>query len=153
MATDFTRAIRARETGEVLLELVTVSHSAFGATIRRVDNTEDIVSRGETWIAKPTEVTLPRESDRGATSGRIVLDDTDLAISAEFRKASTPPTVLIEIVRASATETVDRAYRSLEATGMRVDGTSVVLTIGLADYRREAFPSVAFGTDGFPELG
>lgn len=151
--TDFTRAIRARETGEVLLELVTISHDAFGATIRRVDNTEDVVSRGETWLARPTEVTLPRETSAGATTGRIVLDDTDLGVSAEFRKTSTPPTVLVEIVRAAAPESVERSYRHLEVTGMSVADTAVTLSLGLSSPRQEPLPAVAFGPDGFPELG
>ena len=152
MATDFTRAIRGRNTEEVLLTLVTISHASMN-TIRRVDNTADVQSRSNTWLARTTTVTLPKEAERGATTGRIILDDTDLSVSSELRKASTPATVLLEIVLASAVDTVRKSYRSLEVKSMSASEGVVTLGIGLADFRTEAFPSLSFSLDTFPELG
>lgn len=148
----FTRATRARETAEVLLELVTLTHADFTAPIRRVGNTEDITSRGDTWLARPTAVELPRDEDRGAVTGRIVLDDTDLNVSSELRRTATPPSVLVEIVRADAPNTVEVDYRHLEITAMVQAGTEVEISIGLADYRTEPFPEHSFGPAYFPDL-
>ena len=152
MATDFTRAIRGKNTSEVLLTLVTISHAAMN-TIRRVDNTTDVMSRSNLWLARPTSVALPKEANRGATTGRIILDDTDLSVSSELRKTSTPPAVLLEIVLASDIDTVQRSYRSLEVKSMSASEGEVALGIGLADFRTEAFPSLAFSLDTFPDLG
>ena len=155
MATiDFTRAIRARETGEILLELVTISHDDFDATIRRVDNTEDIVSRGDTWLARPTEVTLPRDMGTGGRVGRLVLDDTDLAISAALRGISNRarPAVVIEIVRGADPETVEDQHRHLEVVSYEVGETSVAMEVGLIDYRTESFPAYFFNAVHFPDL-
>lgn len=152
MSTNFQRAIRARETGEVLLELVTLSHAGFRSTIRRVDNTEDIVSRGETWLARPMQVVLPRETASGSTTGRIVFDDTDLEVSEALRAVATPPDVVIEIVRASDTEAVERSYRHLEVSTVTIDDVVATVGLGLADYRREFFPAGTMSPPEFPAL-
>lgn len=148
----FRRATRARETAEVLFELVTLSHDDFSAPIRRVDNTDDVRSRGHTWLARPTVLNLPRDEDRGTVTGRIVLDDTDLGVSSELRRSSAPPSVLVEIVRADDPDTVEIDYRHLEVTAMVLAGTEVEISIGIADYRTEVFPEHSFGPSYFPEL-
>ena len=149
---DFRRAIRARESAEVLLTLVTVSHDDFQFTIRRVDNTEDVISQGNTFVARPTVVVLPRESDRSVRLGSVTLDDTDLEVSGQLRRVSTPPRVLIDIVRATEPNTIEKSFRHLECSGFSGAGTEAVLQIGLADYRREPFPGGSFNPETFPNL-
>lgn len=149
---EFTRTTRARETGDVLLELVTLEHADFASTIRRVDNTADFESRGYTWRGRPMSVSLPRDAGGSAQLGRIVFDDTDLEVVEALRSISTPPGVLVEVVRAENPALVQVGYSHLEVTAMRADDGQVSVTLGLPDYRDEPFPAHNFGPEYFSDL-
>jgi len=54
-------SMNAQATGEVWLVLLTLSHPTLATPIRLVNNNEDVVSRGSTFLAFPFEVELPGE--------------------------------------------------------------------------------------------
>src|SRR5579885_2175455 len=79
------QAVNAQETGEVFLLLLTLDHDELAAPIRVVNNTVDIVSRGNTYIAYPFQLELPAEDADQISSVRLSIDNVDRTIVQSLR--------------------------------------------------------------------
>lgn len=117
-------SLNAPQTGEVWLVLLTIANAGM-TTIRVVNNTEDIVSRGNTYQAFPFELELPGEDPDSPSSARLRIDNVDKRIVEAVRSISTPPEVTIEVILASQPDTVEIAYSSLTMRSVEYDVNSV----------------------------
>lgn len=117
-------ALTAPQTGEVWLVLLTISNASM-TTIRVVNNTEDIVSRGNTYQAFPFEIELPGEDPDSPSSARLRIDNVDKRIVEAVRSISTPPEVTIEVILASQPDTVEISYANLTLRSVEYDVDSV----------------------------
>lgn len=77
MTYEATSGAFAQTTGQVFLVLIkmVIQFSGGPATVRVVNNTEDIVSNGQTFTAYPYEILLPEESEGKVTGARLRLDN------------------------------------------------------------------------------
>jgi len=80
-----TEAALAPETEKVFLHLLTVEVS--GAVLRFVDNNQHITSRGNEFIAAGFTIILPEQTGNAPRPCRLAIDNTDLAIFKEIKKA------------------------------------------------------------------
>jgi hypothetical protein len=80
------RAVLAPETEKVFLHLLTIETSG-GAVLRFVDNTQDIVSRGQTFAAAAFTIILPEQSSDGPRPCKLAVDNTDLSIFRTIKLA------------------------------------------------------------------
>jgi hypothetical protein len=80
-------AVLATETDRVFLHLLTIE-VAGGAVLRFVDNTENIVSRGETFIAAGFTVILPEQTSDAPRPCKLAIDNTGLAIFRTIKTAA-----------------------------------------------------------------
>lgn len=119
----------AQETDQVWLLLLTVTHPQL-TTIRLVNNTVDIVSRGQTFIAFPFELELPQDDGESMPSASIRIDNVDQTIVRAFRALSTPPLVLIEAVLASSTDTVELSLEGLTFKSLTYDAATITAQLG-----------------------
>lgn len=117
-------SMHAQETGEVWLVLLTITNPGI-TTIRVVNNTENIVSRGNTFIGFPFEIELPGQDPDSPSSARLRIDNVDKQIVEAVRSISTPPLVTIEVVLASQPDTVEIAYSNLTMRSVEYDVDSV----------------------------
>ena len=79
-------AMTAPETDEVLLNLLEIKYD--GQTILRVvDNTEEIISNGNTFVPCAFNVLLPDQSSDGNKSCRLQIDNTDISIYRAIKSA------------------------------------------------------------------
>jgi hypothetical protein len=81
-----TEAVLAPETEKVFLHLLTIEVEN-GAVLRFVDNNQHITSRGEEYIAAAFTIILPEQTDNAPRPCRLAIDNTDLAIYSEIKKA------------------------------------------------------------------
>ncbi|MCL2762235.1 MAG: DUF1833 domain-containing protein [Treponema sp.] len=81
-----TAAVLAPETEKVFLHLLTIETSG-GVLLRFVDNNQHIVSRGEVFTAAGFTIILPEQTDNAPRPCRLAIDNTDLAIFQEIKKA------------------------------------------------------------------
>lgn len=150
-------ALYRQETDEVLLCLVTISHADLPATLRFVNNTVDIVSRGETYKGYPFEVALPDEDPDHPPAVEITIDavstdDPALDPVAIVRSLSTAPVFTFEVVLASTPDTVEVGAGEIDLVS--VDYDALVLT-GRLEYQNtlgEPFASHSFSPSLFPGL-
>lgn len=135
---------------EVWLVLATVSHPDLDGDLRVVNNTEDIVSRGETFYACPFEVVLPDDTDKGPPAAKVTIDNVDQKMTVAMRTIDTPATVTFEIIDAEAPDHVEVSYTGLTLRDIEIDVARVSGTVGLDDTQREPFPSHSFSPSYFP---
>lgn len=107
--------------------------------IRVVNNTEDVTSRGNLFIACPFGVALPDDMEYASTSARLTLDNVDPAIWQGVRLLGFAPDVSIELIVASEPDnvvlsTVGLKLREASATKSTISGTLIPDTIWQAGY-------------------
>lgn len=115
----------AQETSEVWLVLLTLSHADLAQPLRFVNNTAAVVSRGETYVGFPFEITLPGEDGEAFGQARIRIDNVDRAIVNTVRSLDSPLQVLIEVVLASQPDTVEASFDGLTLRSAEYDALVV----------------------------
>jgi hypothetical protein len=121
-------AIYAQQTGEVFLYLATIAHVDITPTLRFVNNTVSITSRGNVYEAWPFELTLPEEREDQMTQVQMAIDNIDRRIMEGLRLLTSAPSMTLEVVLASAPDTVEAgpfpfALRGVEYTALMINGT------------------------------
>lgn len=141
------REIFASETGEAWLVLLTIDHASLGAPIRVSSDGVDTVSRSNTYQHFPFRLTLPQEAAGELPRARLEIDNVDRQIVEALRLAAggaEGPSVLMEIVRAAAPDTVEAAWPDFHI----VDATYDVLTVGgelaMDLLEREPYPADSY---------
>ena len=81
------KAMTAPETAEVLLNLLTICYDD-EPILRVVDDKQEIVSNGETFIPCAFTVLLPDQTSYGNKTCRLQIDNADIAIYREIKKAA-----------------------------------------------------------------
>jgi len=113
LSADALASLNAQQTGEAWLVLITIDHSSMGSPIRVVNNNEDIVSRGDTFVAFPFELVLPGEDPDGVTKAGLRLDNVDRSVITAIRTLTSPPTVKIEIIISSDMNTPEISFTGM----------------------------------------
>lgn len=153
MTTDaFRRSAFDPNTAEVWLVLLTISHEQLAEPIRVVNNTVEIVSRGETFIGYPFEITLPDSQEESAPRARLAIDNVSREISQSIRTITSAPSVLIEIIRAADPDTVEVAWPNFALRNVHWDAMRVSGDLTIEDFTAEPYPAGIFSPASFPGL-
>lgn len=115
----------AQETGEVWLVLLTITHSTLPTPIRVVNNTEDITSRGLLFQGFPFRIVLPGESSDGPVHASLEFDNVERTAIAAIRTTNSPPSVTIEVILASAPDTVELSFAGLQLREANYDALTI----------------------------
>lgn len=141
-----------QETDDVWLVLVTISHANISPSIRVVNNTENITSRSNLFTAFPFDITLPDDREDAPPRARLVIDNVSREIAEAVRAITSPPTVLIEIVRADAPDTVETSFPYFSMRNVKWDSGKVSADLTLEDFTNEPYPGLTFTPAYFPGL-
>lgn len=137
---------------DIFLCLMTVTSADGNDTARLVNNNEDVVSRGNTYLAYAFSIVLPIDDPDQAPSVRLTIDNVDRRITEFIRALIDPPTFKIEVVLSSAPNTVERTIDFLSLTEVTYDALQVSGTlVPLDPLSLPAIDSVYTGTE-FPDL-
>lgn len=109
-----------QQSGDPFLMLVTLSHANF-SPILLVNNSENIVSRGDTYLAFPMLVRLPSDDGESLREVSIEFDNVSLELIDEIRTSTTPLDAKIEMVLASRPDVVEVAIEELKLTSVSYD--------------------------------
>ena len=145
-------AFYAPEMGEVVLLLLTIEEASLDAPIRVVHNTEDIVSRGHTFVAFVFSIELPVESGDAPRAVRIQIDAVDQSIIKAIREAIEQPKVTLEIVLASHPDTVEAGPFLFRLENVTYTAVSVVGEITFENVERVRSNNHKFTPYLFPDL-
>lgn len=153
LSTAAKRALMAEETGEVFLPLLTISNLGDAQpTLRFVHNTEDIVSRGENYLACPFQMTLPEEREDQLAQVQIVIDNVDRSIVVALRKLQTVARVVLEIVLASSPDVLEAGPFNFSLRDANYDVLTVTGTVMFEDVLNTRYPKDLFTPANTPGL-
>lgn len=138
------QAIFAQETGEVFIMLVTIAHAALVPSLRFASNAVDVTSRGNVYLGWPFRVALPAELDDQLPTVQIQIDNVDRRIMEGVRQLTSPPTVTLEVVLASAPDTVEAGPFDFSLKGCDYDSMVVTGTLAFEDVLNEPYPAFSF---------
>lgn len=144
-------ALYAAQTSQVLLRLLTIEHDDLGTPLRLVDNTEAIVSDGETFQPFPFVMALPAETENELPTVELIVDNVSRELLEEVRSISTPFTIILAVVLASSPDTVEASYR-LESRSATYDAQSIRFQLGAEAFMVEGFPTLTYTPTTNPGL-
>lgn len=143
-------AVNSSSTSEAFLSLITIETP--DSTIRVVNNTEDIVSRGETFYAYPFSIELFKDSDDSIPSIQLMIDNTDLTLMDEMRSMLESPKFKFELVLSSDPDTVEKSIMFLELKNIQYDSRSITGSLTSSNILSAKFPSDSYTSSEFPGL-
>jgi len=146
------KAVNAQETDEVFLLLLTLDHEDITEPIRVVNNTVDIVSQGETYIAYPFEIALPDEDAESVARVTLRIDNVDRKIVKSLRSISSPSSVGLEVVMAASPDTVEAGPFNMTLVSAEYDALTVTGELAFEDVLNEPFPGHAYVPSDYPGL-
>jgi len=152
MTTALTTSAFAADTDDVWLVLVTIDHDDLSQPIRVVNNTEDITSNGNSFVAFPFDITLPDARDDAPPRARLAIDNVSREIAEAVRSITTAPTVTIEIIRAADPDTVEISWPFFRLRNVKWDVAKVTGDLTLEDFTSEPYPAGIFSPASFPGL-
>ena len=146
------QAANARETGEAFLFLLTITHALLPATLRFTNNRTDIVSRGDTYVAFPFQVTLPDDDPEEAARVQLRIDNVDRQIVDNIKLLTSPPAMTLEIVLGSTPNTVEAGPVLMELTKCDYNALTVTGDLAFEPVLFLRFPSGRFTPASHPGL-
>jgi hypothetical protein len=129
---------------------LTISHPDINPAIRVVNNTEDVTSRGETFVAFPFDLTLPDQREDAPPRARIVIDNVSREISQSVRSITSAPSVTLEIIRAAAPDTVEASWPFFSLRNVKWDINQISGDLTVEDFTSEPYPAGIFSPASFP---
>jgi len=145
-------ALYAPQTSDVFVVLLTLSHDNLPEPIRVSSDAVNTVSRGNTYIAYPFDLTLPDESEGRPPRARLVIDNIDRLIIGSLRQIQTAPKLCIEIVRSAAPDVIEAIFDDFRLANVIYDSQSVSCDLTIEDFTSEPYPSSTFCPSLFPGL-
>lgn len=133
------------------LFLLTLSHSSF-STIYLVNNTEDIVSRGNTHSAFPMRITPPLDDGQSSNQMSLRLDNVSLELIDELRSVTDRIDVKVELVLASAPDIVEIEYGELKMSNVQYNAQNIQANLVLDDFLNTALTSEKYDPANYPGL-
>jgi len=140
VSTNFRRTLFAQDDDNGALLLVTLSHALLAQPIRVALNTENVISRGNTFIAYPFHITKPEVGSDRAPRARITIDNVDRQIAVAVRTIQTPLDVLIETVAFDDVNTVEESLDGFKLSNVQLNVTSVTGDLVLEDLSLSPYP-------------
>lgn len=131
------KAIREsqKEHGTIpFLVLLAIEIESTNEWIYLVNNTENIVSRGVTYLGCPFEIALPDVNDHTASEATLTVDNVDTRIWQGVRLLTSAPNIVLEVILASDPDDVmlrteGMKLREAAATSKSITGKIVPDTI------------------------
>lgn len=148
----FIAACNAHNTDEGFIVLITIDHDRLDYPIRLNTSGENQVSGGYVFLACPIQVTLSEDSEDRPPQAKLVMDNIDRTIIAALRNITTPPTVTLQIVKASDLNTVEAEFADFEMRTVTYNSLTIEGTLTLEALFSEPAAQHSFTPNYFPGL-
>lgn len=148
----FKIALLEQNTDEVFLWLLTIEHQESSTTFRLVNNLDDVVSRGDTYMAFPFQFVLPEDDGETLPTIQISVDNVSLELIEIVRTYGTGITITAEIIMASAPDNVEYSIDDLSLVDATYNSQSITLTAQIQDLLNQRFPADDYLPRTFPGM-
>lgn len=144
------RAILGHRTDEVAIVLLTISGTGF-TTFRVCNDSANITSGGNTFTAYPFEIELPGDGEN-APIARLRIGNVSRQIWEAIDAATGQITVKIELVLASAPNTIEKSFDGLELRNVVCNALTVEGDLTTASFTSEPYPHMRATPSRLPGL-
>jgi hypothetical protein len=141
----------SQESTDPFLTLLTLTHDSFD-TIRFVNNTKDIVSRGETYLAFPFKIRFPVDDGESVREFSIELDNVSLELVDEIRSVTSQIGVTIELILASMPDDVQITQGELKIQSIQMTKQRISAKIIVDDFLNVEMTGEKYEPSNFPGL-
>lgn len=152
VSAELKQAVYAQETTQEFIVLITLSHPDLAVPIRVNSSGQDMISNGETFIAYPFEVILPDDVDDRPPRAKLRIDNISREIILAIRTINSAPFVTIQIVMASAPDTIEAEFLDFRLANITYDQLMVEGDLTLEEFIGEPYPARVFSPADFPGL-
>lgn len=143
--------LMSQESDDPFLTLLTLTHDSFD-TVRLVNNSKDIVSRGDTFVAFPFTIRLPVDDGETAREFSIELDNVSLELVEEIRSVTTKIDVKIELILASMPDDVQMIQDNLQIQNIQMTKQRIIAKIIVDDFLNVEMTGERYEPSNFPGL-
>lgn len=145
--------IYAQSSGDPFLTLFTLEHSDWVGPIYLVNNTESIVSNGNTFEPFPVNLTLPADDGETVPKVKISFDNVSRELVEEIRSVTDNGiTVKLEMVLASDPDTVEMEIAELRIISVMYDAKKIEATLTLDDFMNTEMTAEKYTPTNYPGL-
>jgi hypothetical protein len=134
-----------------LIMLLTLTHPSF-TTLRLVNNTENVTSRGDEYISFPMTIRTPSDDGETAREAIIEFDNTSLELIDELRLVTTPIDAKLEVVLFSDPDTVQISYEELKIKSITYDKNKIGARLFMDDFLNIELTSEKYTPTNYPGL-
>lgn len=146
------RAILARETDEVFLVLLEMTHPDLD-TVRIVNNTEPVVRGGNTFQPYPFEAVLPEDTDTASPQVQLRIDNCDREVTRKLRELEGVPKCTLRVVLASDPDTDEVGPFAFSILSAEYDVMVISVALGYEeDFLNQAVPAQSYTPTSSPGL-
>ena len=144
--------IYKQESEDPFLTLLTLDHTTFPSPIRFVNNSESIISRGETYLPFPMTITLPKDDGESTREFAIEFDNVGLDLIDELRTVTDYIDVTLEMVLASIPDAVQISFQELKIQSVSYTKTRVSARLFLDNFLNTQISSERYTPSNFPGI-
>lgn len=144
--------IQATETQDVILVVLDINHSSLANPIRVVNNNQNIVYNGNTYLASSFRFTPPAQEEGELRRATLSISNVDRSLITLVRSITTSPTVTANVVFVGATvereagpwdfDLFDVSYNAETITGTLVYNFKPKQTLSTVRVTFRDFPSL-----------
>ena len=147
------QAMLARETDEVFLVCMRISHSSFSTPIRIVNNTEDVTRTDGIYQPFPFTLVLPSDTEDDVPSVTVQFDNIDNMITDAIRTINGRPNVSFDVILASSPNVVEAGPYNFVIINSQYNSKTVSCTLGFEeDILNQAVPKGVYNPSNSPGL-
>lgn len=144
--------IFAQTSEDPFLTLVTFSHADLPADILLVNNTVDVVSRGNTFSAFPMKVKFPVDDGERSRNFTIEFDNVSLELVSAIRTVTSRIDIKIEMILASIPDIVQVSQDDLQISSLTYNQQKIVATVVMDGFLNTELTSERYLPTNFPGL-
>jgi hypothetical protein len=120
--------------------------------LRVVNNTEDIISRGNTFLACGFEIILPTDDGETMPNVKLTIPNADREIIEWIRGFPTAPALMMEIILSNELDIVERSIDWMRLVNVTYDALQITGTLAVENVLSSGFPGERYSPVRFPAL-
>lgn len=162
LSLNFREALFSQASGELPIFLLTITHPKLDAPIYLSTDattrlttdplTYGTLSRGTTFLYAGIDVTLPDEQDKTPPASKLTIQNVTRDLIPLARSVSSPPSVQIEAILASAPDIVEMTWPVMDMSNLTADMSTLQFDLTVDALTTEPYPSGTFNPADFPAL-
>lgn len=141
----------AQESDVPFLMLVTLTHPSF-TTIRLVNNSENIISNGDTYSAFPMRIRLPLDDGESTREVQIEFDNVSLFLIDELRTVTSPIEVKVDMILSNNPDEVQLSLEDLKMRNVTYNKQTVSAKLYLDSFLNIELTSEKYTPKLYPGL-